>query len=357
MKVGILTFHRAYNYGAILQAFALQKKLSEMGVQSEIIDYLSTEKRAQNKLFAYNKKLGLKGNLVKFFKDFYRKSKNASFDDFMAEEMNISQSFYSTYDELCQLDLQNEYDVYIAGSDQVWNYNNTLKDPAFLLSFVSDNDKKCSYAASLGSAQFDDDMAALYDEELKKFRVLTVREESAIEKHDFLKENNAKVVVDPTLLLNKSDYQKISSPRIVDKKYAFMYTIAKERNLRKYAENYCRDNGLILVDSKKSAVFFKNASPKDFLSFIQNAECVFTNSFHGTALSIMLEKEFVTEIYTKEKLNNRSGDLIKKLQLQDRDMDAPDFTDRKSIDYDKVNKLLDIQRIESEKILKDIIRN
>lgn len=355
MKVGILTFHRAYNYGAILQAYALQEKLREMGVQSEIIDYLSAAKRKQNKLFAYNKKIGLKGNLLKGVKDCYRKRKNAAFDQFMKDEMMLSEKNYSTFDELVQMDKQGSYDTYIVGSDQVWNYNNTLRDASFLLEFVSDDKKKCSYAASIGSAKFDDETYSQYNRELKKFRVLTVREESSIVKYGFLRENNARAVVDPTLLLKKSDYEKLAHPRIPKKKYAFMYTIAGERHLRKFAIQYCKDNGLTLVDSKKSGVFFKNSSPKDFLSFIQHADCIFTNSFHGTALSIMLEKQFITEVQTKTSLNNRSYDLMEKLGLQDRDIDSAGFASRDLIDYKDVKRKLDKLRNVSENILGEII--
>lgn len=355
MKVGILTFHRAYNYGAILQAYALQKKLREMDIQSEVIDYLSKEKRAQNKLFAYNKKFGLKGNLSKLVKDCYRKKKNAAFDQFMAEEMCISPKNYATFEELVQMDQQEPYDAYIVGSDQVWNFNNTLKDSAFLLCFVSNDAKKCSYAASLGSAKFDEELYALYKTEIEKFRILTVREESAVSEYGFLKENNAKVVVDPTLLLSRDTYEAIANPRIPTKKYAFMYTIAGERNLRKFAENFCRENGLVLVNSKKSRVFFQHASPRDFLSFIQHAECIFTNSFHGTALSIMMEKQFITEVHTKTSLNNRSNDLMKKLGLQDRDIDSDAFASRKTIDYGRVDAILAELRSDSVDILKQIV--
>ena len=355
MKVGILTFHKAYNYGAILQAYALQEKLKEMSIQSEIIDYLSTEKRIQNKLFAYSKKLGLKDNFLKFVKDCYRKRKNKAFDQFMKDEIVLSEKNYSTFDEIVQMDKQEIYDTYIVGSDQVWNYNNTLRDSAFLLSFVSNNKKKCSYAASIGNAEFNEKIYTQYNRELKKFRVLTVREESSIADYGFLRENHARAVLDPTLLLKKSDYEKLEHPRILKKKYAFMYTIACERHLRKFAKQYCKDNGLTLVDSKRSGVFFKNSSPKDFLSFIQHADCVFTNSFHGTALSIMLEKQFITEVQTKTGLNNRSYNLIKNLCLQNRDIDNAEFTLKNSIDYRVVKKELDKLRNVSEDILREII--
>lgn len=355
MKIGILTFHRAYNYGAVLQAYALQKKLKDIGAESEIIDYMSMEKRSKTQLFRAEKKLGLKGNLVKFIKDCYRSGKNKNFNKFMTEEMSLSPEKYESIDQLSELDRQGKYDMYIVGSDQVWNPKNNLRDPAFLLSFVSDNNKKCSYAASIGSAEFDQNLHTLYASELEKFRILTVREESAIREYDFLKDNNAKTVIDPTLLLMKKDYEIIANPRILTKRYAFLYTIAEERNLRKLAKKYCQKHGLILVDSKKSAIFFQKSSPRDFLSFIQHADCVFTNSFHGTAFSIIIEKQFVTEVQTKSGLNNRSNDLMKKLGLQDRDIDSTEFAPEELIDYEKIDHRLEKLRNDSEDILKKII--
>ena len=354
MKIGILTFHRAYNYGAILQAFALQKKLLSLGYDSEIIDYLSVKKQKQTKLFSYKTNMSVKQNLTNFVKDFYRKKKNRNFDLFMLEEMQLSKKSYSSFEEMAKLDNSGEYDVYIVGSDQVWNSKNNLRDKTFLLSFVSDNNKRCSYAASIGSDILDTEMTALYSEEIKKFRVLSVRERSAIEKYDFLKQNNAIEVLDPTLLLEKSDYEKIASKRKVTQKYAFIYTIANDRNLRSYARKFCKEKGIVLIDSKKSSQFFKNSDPRDFLSYFIHADYIFTNSFHGTAFSIILNKQFAVELKTAKSLNNRSRDLLLKTNLLDRDIDSENFNIEQKIDYIKIAESINALKLSSTDILKQI---
>lgn len=355
MKIGILTYHRAYNYGAILQAFALQKKLSRMGCDSTVIDYLNIEKRIENKLFYIQPGRSTKDNLLKLFKDIYRFSKNKKFDNFIREQMVLSDVSYSTYDEMCLMDLDSEYDCYIVGSDQVWNINNNKRDRVFLLSFCTDNSKRCSYAASVGNATFDKEMHDLYMKELSKFRVLSVREESSIKEFDFLWENNAEVALDPTLLLDEMDYINIASPRLVKKRYAFLYTIEEERNLRNYARWFCKNNKIILIDSKRSLRFFANSDPRDFLSFILHADYVFTNSFHGTVFSIILKKQFVTEVYTKHRLNNRSADLLYKLGLSSRDLEHDSFNINCKVDYSMVEAKISELRKTSLDILQRIV--
>lgn len=114
--IGILTFHRAYNYGAILQAFALQKKISELGFNSEIIDYLSIEKRKQNKLFRFQTDKKFVENVSKFIKDIYRVGKNKKFNCFMKEEMLLSSDEYYTFEQMQKMDSTQKYDTYIVGS-------------------------------------------------------------------------------------------------------------------------------------------------------------------------------------------------------------------------------------------------
>lgn len=356
MKAGILTFHRAYNYGAILQAFALQKTINRIGCDSEIIDYLSKEKQENIRLFHYNSNLNFKGNITKFFKDVYRSKKNKEFDSFMHDHMRLSKNSYSTFEEMEEMDKNAPYDVYIVGSDQVWNIKNNLKDKTFLLSFSKDNDKKCSYAASIGHAVFDDDMMSIYEEELGKFRVLSVREESSIQEFPFLKDNKAISVLDPTLLLESGDYEQVASPRIEKDKYAFIYTIAGDRKLRKYANEFCAKKGIKLIDSKKSKIFFQHSNPSDFLSFVKYADYVFTNSFHGTAFSIIMKKQFVTEINTASSLNSRSQDLMRKTGLLNRDIDFQGFNIEKSIDWNIADEKKSIFQKESINCLKEILK-
>ena len=353
-KVGILTFHRAYNYGAILQAFALQNAMQQLGVESEIVDYISLSRKQRQKLFSFRKDMSLKDKCKNVFKDVYRLKKRRKFDRFIKRYMKISPAAYHDSEQLRELDKSGTYGAYVVGSDQVWNADITQDDPAYLLSFANSNDKRNSYAASIGSCRFDAEREATFLRELRTFRVLTVREKSALESYPFLKECGAEVVLDPTLLLTKEEYAAIASKRRTKRKYAFLYTVPQADQLRRFAKDYCQKQGWVLIDIKKSMRAFLHSAPEDWLSFILNAEMVFTNSFHGTAFSIIMEKQFVTEADTSVMKNVRALDLLALTGLQSRDMSSAAFRPQDTIDYGAVRSRLAAAREKSFAILKEI---
>ena len=121
IKVGILTFHRAYNYGAILQAYALQKVIRRLGIRCEVIDYWNVEKKRNHALFRIDFQMGISRNLSKLIKDIYRTWKNKNFNQFMHNVSMLSEIKYSTLEELREMDVHEGYNVYVVGSDQVWN--------------------------------------------------------------------------------------------------------------------------------------------------------------------------------------------------------------------------------------------
>lgn len=358
MKIGILTFHRAYNYGAVLQAFALQQALKKIGADSEIIEYVGAKEREQIKLFHVPKGMGLKRGIKKIGKDFYRMGKHRKFDRFLSKQMTLSPGSYNTFEQMEELDRQSRYDSYVVGSDQVWNDEIIGEErTTFLLSFVSDDCKRNSYAASMGSCVPDEEQARLYQKELSKYRVLTVRENSALDAFPFLRENNAQVVLDPTLLLEKEDYAAIASKRLVKRKYAFLYTVPQADRLRDFAKDYCRQHGLVLIDIKKSFKAFLKSAPEDWLSLMLNADMVFTNSFHGTAFSVIMQKPFVTEVNSPKTKNCRSYDLLEKLDLLNRDMNSASFHPEEPIDYSVIRKKLKAERDRSYLYLRKITLN
>lgn len=352
MKIAILTFHRAYNYGAILQAFALQRALASLGSEPEIIDYIGTQK--QQKASHSVDGMTLKEKCKQTVKNFYRAKKRREFNRFLKHYMKISPAAYHDSEQLRELDKSGTYGAYVVGSDQVWNADITQDDPAYLLSFVNSNDKRNSYAASIGFCRFDAEREATFLRELRKFRVLTVREKSALESYPFLKECGAEVVLDPTLLLTKEEYAAIASKRLTKRKYAFLYTVPQAEQLRRFAKDYCQKQGWVLIDIKKSMRAFLHSAPEDWLSFILNAEMVFTNSFHGTAFSIIMEKQFVTEVDTSVMKNVRALDLLTLTGLQSRDMSSAAFRPQGTIDYGAVRSRLTTAREKSFAILKEI---
>lgn len=355
-RIGIITFHRAYNYGAVLQAYALQERIRRFGISCDVIDYWSEIKRGEKRLFRVAPKAGVKSNLQKFFKDIYRTGKYRNFDQFMKKTCMLSERSYSSLEELREMEEESLYDTYIVGSDQVWNAECNLKDEVYLLTFAENNYKKCAYAASFGGEKADSGMEQEFRGELKRFRVISVREKGALEQFPFLKEYGATEVLDPTFLLSKEDYLKISSKRIVKNKYAFLYTVPKDNKLGEHARAFCKKNGIVLIDCKKSYTFFINSKPEDFLSFFAYAEYIFTNSFHGTAFSIIMKKRFSTEINIYGgNINNRAKNLLLKLGLFDRDIDSPNYEISQEIDYKYVDMNIEKLKKISIKVLKDIL--
>ena len=345
MKIGILTFHKAYNYGAILQTYALYKTLKNFNVECEVIDYCPKSTST----------ISFKQKIKKLLKHFYEKKKIQAFTVF-SKNITFTNKEYHNIEELNDLDIQNYFDKYIVGSDQVWNKNIIKNDYAYFLDFVKEPKKKYSYAASIGNVNFSADVQKIYEQKLMDFSLISIREQSSKKILKYLDNENIKVVSDPTLLLDKYDWLKITSRRLINKKYAFLYTIGVPDNLVKYAKKICKEKNLILINSKKSRAFFRNLNPSDFLSFIYNAEYVFTNSFHGTCFSIIFEKQFVTEVNLKtNSINTRSFDLLKKLGLTNRDMNDISFKIDDKIDYDSVEKIKTEFKNESIDFLNKII--
>lgn len=131
--------------------------------------------------------------------------------------------------------------------------------------------------------------------------------------------------------------------------------VGEADKLRKYAQEVCKQKGLKLIDCKKSIEFFMHSSPEDFLSFIENAEIVFTNSFHGTAFSIIFEKKFVTEVHLKGGFNSRSDDLLNLLNIHNRDMDDAGFEIDAQIDWKLVESIRDAEIKKSMDVLRRMI--
>lgn len=352
-RIGILTFHRAYNYGAVLQAYALQQALAALGAASEIIDYVG--RYGENAAGQPRLKRTLKERCKGLLREIWRKTKRRGFDRFMRRHMVVSRESYREAAELGTMDRAGKYDAYIAGSDQVWNADITKDDPAWLLSFTEEGRKRNAYAASIGSCTFDPAREAAFRRELSRFHVLTVREQSALAAYPFLRDCGAEVALDPTLLLTRADYATIASKRLVRRKYAFLYTVPAADQLRRYAADYCKEQGWLLIDVKKSARALLHAAPEDWLSFLLHAEMVFTNSFHGTAFSILLEKPFVTEVDSPKTQNVRSQDLLELIGLRWRDMNDDAFAPQSAIDYAAVRARLAAERERSYAYLKEIV--
>ncbi len=307
--IGILTFHRASNFGAVLQAYALNAYIGENGGSSEIINYYCKSVEE-----AHNPGLTIgKVGLVRGIKILHNKiRKYRSFEEFR----NRSFSFKDRVDHNSIGTVSGRYTSFIAGSDQVWSPEFAGGDDTYLLSFT-DCPRKYSYAASFGTVT--DDEVGSYADKLSGFSTVSVREKTICER---LQKAGifARTDVDPTFLLNGKRWGELAAP-IKEDNYILIYTVQPPVKLLDYARELSAKSGCKIVylnnehRANKDIPHVRFASPEEFLGWIRNASYVLTNSFHGTAFSLIFNKNFKVELETKKKRNTRSEDLVKSLGL------------------------------------------
>lgn len=339
MKIGIITFHWAANYGAVLQAYALQEYLKRKGQDVEIIDYVP------------------KGYTYRFFECFMSRSIDSfkyKFRDYKKRKKineNINRYLtlskkYSSYKEFYS-DIP-QYDIYLTGSDQVWNEDFTLRGEgklnlAYFFDFIKDK-KKISYATSAGSCEFSDEYWNAVLPCLHEYDDISVREESlalSLGKKGI----SAKVVPDPTLLLHVDDYEQLTVETIKSFKFVYYILQNEQKNAFTIKNYYTEKYGDVATKD------INGVSLGEWLEYIKKAELVMTNSYHGTIFSVLNHKNFlVVPIEGKlEGMNDRVYTLLSKLKLSDRIVTSIDEAEKLSnipINWGKVDLLLEKYRQE-----------
>ena len=362
MNIGILTFHLARNYGAVFQAYALQRIIEDNGYEVNIINYDSDFLSNTYKINKFRELKNIK-QIIKYFltnKDI--KEKDKKFQIFREKYFKLSKQTYYKYNiNTCN----SEYDCFFVGSEQVWNFNLNGEDKTFYLDFVNDNNKKNSYAASFGYDKIPNEYVNLTRELLSKFNNLSVREKQGNKIISELINKDSEVVLDPTLLLDKYDWEKISSNKKEEKEYILVYEIASTPNLIRFSKMLARKKKCEIIYINNTYKKYsggkniKNASPEEFLSYLLNAKYIVTSSFHGLVFSINFEKDFFYELDNK-KINNNSRleNIVDIFDLKSREIvDGNNNDIDKRIDYSKVNKILYKERKKSIDFIKKSIEN
>lgn len=346
-KVGIITFHGARNYGAVLQAYALQKKLSEHFPQTEIINYqnpgIARELRLWNNTWG-----GVKGFMRALLGAVFRFRKKSAFDAFLKHELVLS----SAVDENTIKQYASKYDIVITGSDQIWNTELTAGDMHYFLSFCGNDQIKISYAASFGDKKIE--LSETVKKLLSEFTLITLREDTMLEEVKKTAMCPIGLACDPSLLLEASEWKRMCSERLLNKKYVFLFMIDDSKELRKYAQEYAEKNQLILVSNKNDFHFFCHPSPKDFLSWILYADHIFTNSFHGTVFSILFHKKFVSHLKNNKGMpKKRIILLLEQLGLSYRNTDNAQFDIEQDENWEYIDEKLRQIKSESWKHITD----
>lgn len=354
MKVAMLSFHNAYNYGAALQAYALQCAIEEMGVQCEYINYTNEHRKNAYDMSYQFKEALQKKNVSRAVRVMigapFIKSRGAKFNRFYSEYLKKTSKVYHSSSEARELN--GLYDKFIVGSDQVWNTENNGSDTAYLLDFVDDSQKKISYSSSFGMDSVPENFRERYREHLLQIERLAVRENVGVKIVKDLTGRDAHLVLDPVFLIGVDRWNKLrhNSKNSIEK-YVFFYTNngsqIKDFLSTGYSMEGIKSHVLSSYVTPKdfidSSVKVRvSMSPNDFLNEVASAEIVVTASFHCLAFAILFHKPFCVILTGNRGKDERLLNLLKITELESRIIDSDTTVDQiqAEIDYDHVDSLL-----------------
>jgi len=376
-RVGLITIHNSTNYGALLQAYALQTYIESLGLTCEIIDHdkfgggknpmENKDKRCSRvkwvssylllvirnpgilKMQLINrKKSRIIGNKVKDQCDIFRK-----------RYLHIGPIFYETESQI--VDNPPNYDYYVCGSDQIWSPLRFSYSGPFYLNFVPADGKRIAYAPSIAVENIPVELKQGYKKYLSQFDMLSVRETKGAEEIKDIVEREVSVLPDPTLLLARDKWSELSIPPKIKERYIFCYFInhanlaSLRRKINEYASKYHAKVVVLLARytaMDKNWITQEDAGPQEFLGYIESAFAVFTDSFHGLVLSLNFNKRFFVCAH------NNKLPLISRFARLENILDITNTTDRivdetinlpkTDIDYEHINSILQ-QEVEKAK--------
>lgn len=354
ISCGIITMHRVINYGSVLQALALQETLCLLGGNALIIDYVYPESNSASISKTVIRKvkefcalilarIGIRTNCSNNY--FKRKS----FELFRKRYLKTTKKEYSRDDLALLKDL--DFDVFITGSDQVWNPKHMLQHTAFLLSFVKNNSRKVAFSASSATVLFQPSEIKILTKYLSQYRSISVREQHTAKRLEEISGKKIFTTCDPTLLLDEKQWQNYIDNNALKPydNYIFVYILSYEINPYPYlfdliSEIKNKYNLPIIamgdVDALKSYFGIKcitYASPSDFLNIIRNANLVITSSYHGTIFSLIFKRPFISLIQKNISTDSRAYSLLNRIGAQKHLVEVGDKVEvenlMKNVDY------------------------
>lgn len=362
MRAGIITFHRADNYGALLQAYALFEVLKRMGHDVEMIDYRT---EAIEEHYKYRIIPQIRMNIIKwgynFLKNFWlvplKKRKSEKCEDFRKNFFFMSEPVVTDTE---RSRIEKTYDVIITGSDQIWNYEITGEDNWYCFHKYYPDSHIIAYAASVGDLELFGKQFGKYEKALKEYDAISVREENA---REYLEEKLQRTVIkvlDPTLLLDTDSWNiLVRTNRYCEGDYVLYYDVEKNFVSHKLAFDLAKKEKLRLVHFDEKYIFDKRlgieAGPREFLGLIKNASYVVTSSFHATVFSIIFHKKFITVPHPRT--GARISSILEELGLEDCICNKiEDFHGFKN-DFEDAYERLNMLKEESIIYLRDSINN
>lgn len=370
MKISVITVLNTVNYGSALQTLATQKFFERLGLEVEFVDYWRKDQTtaARIRRIIFGKKKNLKQWIKKPVRDILEikaiKDSEKVFRKFILEKVHLTDRTYSTFDELlneCPM-----ADIYATGSDQMWNSGwNQGIEKSFFLEYAPEGKKRIAFATSIGKTKFEEVEANEIIPLIKKYDLITLREQSAVELLDNY-EVEGSLVLDPTLTLNKEEWFEIIPEKKREKPYLLVYQLHlthDDADFTKAIKSIAERKGLEIVRISYShsdrKIGEKVVLPEvyEFLSLIRGADFVVTDSFHGTAFSINFNKQFAV-IYP-EHFSTRMENILQLTGLKEqryRDNDSAEKWDS-VISYEEVNSILAERRNKVEDTFKSYIES
>lgn len=312
LKIGLLTFHRAHNYGAVLQAYALMRTLQDLGHDAEIIDYWPKYREGHYDMFNF------KHELKRFKKEFstaYLKDATQRIFSFPYKWINYSKfsGFIKNYLHVEGVSLSSgagipdRYNAIIVGSDQIWRHKfkglSGFDEVYFAKYPLGNKAIKLSYAASMGDSDPDAEGIKDLPRLLKNLDFVGIRETALMKLVKPLTAKQPMLVLDPVFLLAKKKWESLVKPNLVKKRYLLFYQLLANKKATAIATQIAKEKGLQLIEirgthgienSFGSKLWKHTAGPLDFLSLVYHAEYIVSTSFHGVAFSTVFEKQFCT---------------------------------------------------------------
>lgn len=329
-KIGILTFQNTVNYGTVLQCFALYKTIEKLGHTPVVIDYKCPSiELSEGMLFDVRDPKSTLKYLMKA-------RKRLAFKGFKS---NIT--YTPRCDKVTLPNVVSALDMVVVGSDQVWNPLLTNGDLSYFLSFEDEPEKCKTYAVSMGIKHFPSNEP--FAQLISHFSSLLVRESSVAKEIERVApdvSNKVSVVLDPTFLLNRDEWNKqaILPERIKGKEYILLYAVSEFERSAQIAKQLAGQFNCEIVQIRQrrvgkvdGAIGFRNASPEEFLGLFANAKATVVSSFHGLCFSLIFQKEFYCTV--SDINSSRLTDLLASLGVKDRVIYNDDLSDHSSLDY------------------------
>ncbi|MGN1277744.1 MAG: polysaccharide pyruvyl transferase family protein [Floccifex sp.] len=358
IKIDVITLHAVQNYGSVLQALATQEIFKQHGCDVTIIDYIRDDVRYENLVKKWSGGNPIKALII--FPTILRWKK--VFQSFTKQYLNLSKNTYTTEDDFASYPLN--ADAYCTGSDQVWNskWNNGIL-PCLYLGFVPADKYKFAFSSSFGQSRLSEDEVNKTRPYLEQYNKISVRESEA---KNVLDEQyhiqNSVHIVDPTLCVSGNFWRKYETPRKIKEDYILIYNLNRSKEFDRYAVELSKRTGLKLVRfCTRYDQFYRPGKsilvPEvfDFISLIDNAKYVLTDSFHATAFSLNLHTEPIC-VYPKE-FGGRLESILKQTnQLQRHISDYTDFDVLiRPVDFEFVDNVLDNERINANRFIDTVL--